>query len=283
MSLSNWSRGKRMTEGISQDIAEHLEEKVADLMDSGVPEEEARRRAHESALGHRVRADFPNGQWRTIVGVVGDVKNGGLDRPTGTELYIPYQQVSTLPGVSNIFTRNASLMIRTTGDPMSIANAVRAQVRALDPSIPISGLRTMDDVLSRAVARPRFLTLLMALFSVLSLMLAALGIYGVMSYSVAQRTGEIGIRMALGAQRAHVFRLIGSSVLSIVIAGTAAGALGAFALTRLLSGLLFGVSALDVTTFLSMAAVLTLVTALACYLPARRATRTDPTVALRYE
>jgi putative ABC transport system permease protein len=238
---------------------------------------------HESAIGHRVRTDFPNGQWRAIVGVVSDIKNGGLDKPTGTELYIPYQQTSTIPGVTNGFVRNASLIIRTTVDPMSLANAVRAQVRALDPSIPVSGLRTMDEVLSRAVARPRFLTLLMTLFSALSLVLAALGIYSVMSYAVAQRTGEIGIRMALGAQRGHVFRLVGESGLRIVLAGTVAGAVGAFALTRLLSGLLFGVSALDVTTFLSMAAVLTLVTALACYLPARRATRTDPLIALRYE
>jgi putative ABC transport system permease protein len=238
---------------------------------------------HESALGHRVRVDFPNGKWRTIVGVVWDVKNGGLDKSTGTELYIPYQQTSTLPEVTNNFVGSASLLIRTKVDPISLASPVRSQVRALDPAIPIAGLRTMDEVMSNAVSRPRFLTLLMMLFSSLSLVLAGLGIYGVMSYSVAQRTAEIGIRMALGAQPGHVLRLVGANGLRIAAAGTVAGALGAFALTRFLSGLLFGVSALDAETFLAMAAVIGLVTAMACYLPARRASKTAPTIALRYE
>jgi len=237
----------------------------------------------ETALGHRVRTDFPNGQWRTIVGVVGDVKNAGLDKPAGTEMYIPYQQTSTIPGVTTNFVARASLVIRAKVDPLSLATAVHAQVRALDPAIPIASLRTMDDVMSRAVSRPRFLTLLMTLFSALSLVLAALGIYGVMSYAVAQRTSEIGIRMALGAHRSHVLRLVGASGLRIAVAGTVAGAVGAFALTRFLSGLLFGVSALDVATFVAMAGVLGLVTLVACYVPARRASHTEPTVALRYE
>jgi len=237
----------------------------------------------ESALGHRVRTDYPNGQWRTIVGVVADVKNGGLDKPTGTELYIPYQQTSTLPNVTSNFVGGASLVIRTKVDPLSLGGATRAQVRELDPTIPIANLSTMEDVMSRAVSRPRFLTLVMTLFSTLSLILAALGIYGVISYAVAQRTAEIGIRMALGAQRGHVLRLVGASALRIALAGTAAGALGAFALTRFLSGLLFGVSSLDAVTFLAMAAVLAAVTLLACYIPARRASRIHPTIALRYE
>jgi len=160
---------------------------------------------------------------------------------------------------------------------------VRAQIRALDPTIPIAGVRTMEDVMSRSVSRPRFLTLLMTLFSTLSLVLAALGIYGVMSYTVAQRTSEIGIRMALGAQASHVLRLVAASGLRIAAVGTVAGALGAFALTRFMSGMLFGVSALDAGTFLAMAAALAFVTLLACYIPARRASRTDPTVALRSE
>jgi ABC-type antimicrobial peptide transport system permease subunit len=160
---------------------------------------------------------------------------------------------------------------------------VRAQIRALDPAIPIAGLQTMDDVMWRAVSRPRFLSLLMTVFSSLSLILAGLGIYGVMSYAVAQRTAEIGIRMALGAQRGHVLRLVSASGLRIATAGTAAGAIGAFLLTRFLSGLLFGVSTLDAGTFLAMAAVIGLVTLAACYIPARRASRTDPTIALRYE
>jgi predicted permease len=233
----------------------------------------------ESAIGHRLRTDFPNGQWRTIVGIVADIKNAGLDRPTGTELYIPYLQTS----VSNNLVRAASVLIRTKGDPLSLAGAARTEIRALDPTIPIAALRTMEDVMSGSVARPRFLTLVMTLFSGLSLLLAALGIYGVISYAVAQRTAELGIRMALGAQAGQVLRLVCASGLRMALAGTVAGALGAFALTRFLSGLLFGVSSLDAVTFLTMTAVLTSVTLFACYLPARRASRTDPTIALRYE
>jgi predicted permease len=239
---------------------------------------------NESPIGHRVKGDFrPEAQWRTIVGVVADVKNGGLDKPTGTELYFPYQQTSTVPSVTNSFVPGAALLIRTKVDPHSLAGSARAQVRALDPTIPIAEVASMEDVLSRSVSRPRFLTLLMTLFSSLSLLLAALGIYGVISYAVAQRTSEIGIRMALGAQSGHVLRLVGQSGLRIALAGTTVGALGALALTRYLSGLLFGVSSLDITTFLTMAAILAAVTMLACYIPARRASRISPTIALRYD
>jgi putative ABC transport system permease protein len=141
----------------------------------------------------------------------------------------------------------------------------------------------MEDVMSTARSRPRFLTLLLTLFSSLSLILAALGIYGVISYAVAQRTNEIGIRMALGARGGDVVRLIGTSGVRLALAGTVLGAVGAFALTRFLSGMLFGVSSLDPLTFLAMAAALIAVTLFACYIPARRASRVDPLVALRYE
>ena len=137
--------------------------------------------------------------------------------------------------------------------------------------------------MSTARSRPRFLTLLLTLFSSLSLILAALGIYGVISYAVAQRTNEIGIRMALGARGGDVVRLIGTSGVRLALAGTVLGAVGAFALTRFLSGMLFGVSSLDPLTFLAMAATLIAVTLFACYIPARRASRVDPLVALRYE
>ena len=231
-----------------------------------------------------MKTDFaPDAEWRTIVGVVADIKNAGLDRPTGTELYIPALQPTTIASSTRRFVPNAALLIRTRIDPSALAGPTRAQVRALDPAIPIAGVSTMEDVISRSVSRPRFLTLLMALFSTLSLVLAALGIYGVISYAAAQRTAEIGIRMALGARSGHVLRLVGRSGLRIAIAGTAAGTLGAFALTRFLSGLLFGVSSLDARTFLAMAAILGAVTLLACYVPARRASRISPITALRYE
>jgi putative ABC transport system permease protein len=239
---------------------------------------------HESAIGHRIKTEYrPEAQWRTIVGVVADIKNGGLDKPTGTELYLPYLQLSTVPTVTNSFVRTASLIVRAKSDPNSLAGPVRAQLHALDPTIPISSQFTMEEVMARAVSRPRFLTLVMTVFSVLSLLLAALGIYGLISYAVAQRTAEIGIRMALGAESGQVLRWIAGGALRIALAGTAAGAVGAFALTRFLSGLLFGVSSLDIPTFVTMAGLLTAVTLLACYVPARRASRIQPTVALRYE
>jgi putative ABC transport system permease protein len=141
----------------------------------------------------------------------------------------------------------------------------------------------MDEVMASARSRPRFLTLLLSMFSSVSLLLAALGIYGVISYSVAQRTNEIGIRMALGAQSFDVVRLVGVTGIRLALAGTLIGALGAFALTRTLSPLLFGVSSVDATTFAAMAAMLFAVTLLACYIPARRASKVDPLIALRYE
>jgi predicted permease len=228
----------------------------------------------ESALGHRVRAGGNNSPWRTIVGVVADVKNAALDRPAGTELYFSFAQLPrTLSWV----------VVRARGDPMSLTGAVRACVRGLDGGLPISNIGSMEDVMATARSRPRFLTLLLTLFSSLSLTLAALGIYGVISYAVAQRTNEIGIRMALGARGGDVVRLIGASGVRLALAGTVLGAAGAFALTRLLSGMLFGVSSLDPPTFVAMAATLIAVTLLACYIPARRASRVDPLIALRYE
>jgi len=238
---------------------------------------------NESAIGHRVRLEGTAGAWRSIVGVVADVKNAGLDQPTGTELFIPYLQRSTIPTVTTNFVSTAYLVIRTRGNPMSILGAVRGRVQALDRALPVSKVRTMEDVMSAARSRPRFLTLLLALFSALSLALASLGIYGVISFLVAQRTSEIGIRMALGAQSGDVLRLIGATGLRLALAGAIGGAAGALALTRFLSGMLFGVSAVDAVTFAGMAAALIAVTLAACYIPARRASKVDPVVALRYE
>jgi putative ABC transport system permease protein len=227
----------------------------------------------ESALGHRVRTDRDT-PWRTIVGVVADVKNAALDRPAGTELYFPFpQQPSRLSWV----------VVRAQGDPMRLTSAVRDAIRGLDRGLPIANIGSMEDVMASARSRPRFLTLLLTLFSGLSLILAALGIYGVISYAVAQRTNEIGIRMALGARSGDVIRMIGTGGVRLALAGTALGAAGAFALTRFLSGMLFGVSSLDPLTFIAMAAALIAVTLLACYIPARRASRVDPLIALRYE
>jgi putative ABC transport system permease protein len=230
---------------------------------------------NESAIGHRMRTTFgPNAPWSTIVGVVGDIKNGGLEKTTGTELFRSSWQSPS---------RLTYLFVKTKSSPTALANAVRAEIRALDRALPIAELRTLDEVMSKAQSRPRFLTLLLTIFSVLSLTLAALGIYGVISYSVEQRTNEIGIRMALGAQTGDVLKLVGRMGVTLALTGAALGAVGAFALTKTMSGLLFGVSTFDIGTFLGMAAVLVAVAMIACYIPARRAAKVDPLIALRYE
>jgi putative ABC transport system permease protein len=230
---------------------------------------------HESALGHRVRTS-PDTPFRTIVGVIADIKNAAVDRPAGTELFFPYYQS---PGGRAL----SWIVVRTRNDPMTLAGVIRAEIRKLDPALPVSNVGTMDDVMSTARSRPRFLTLLLTMFSSLSLILAALGIYGVISYAVVQRTSEIGIRMALGAQGGDVLRLIGTSGMKLAAAGTIGGAVGAFALTRFMSTMLFGVSAVDPLTFTAMAAALIGVTLVACWVPARRASKVDPLIALRYE
>jgi putative ABC transport system permease protein len=228
----------------------------------------------ESALGHRVRTSGPNTPWRTVVGVVGDIKNAAVDRPAGTELYFPFPQ---LPA------RLSWVVVRTQGEPMGLVSAVRSEIQRADRALPISNIGSMEDVMSTARSRPRFLTLLLTMFSSLSLILAALGIYGVISYAVAQRTNEIGIRMALGARGGDVVRLIGANGARLALAGTLLGGAGAFALTRVLSGMLFGVSSVDPWTFIAMTLALIAVTLIACYIPARRASRVDPLIALRYE
>ena len=230
----------------------------------------------ESALGHRLRLGF-RGDWRTIVGVVEDVKNAGLDKPAGTELYVPSAQAA------DFGMRTGYLVFRTKGDPELMIGASRDVIHQADPSLPVSAVRTMDEVMSTVQARPRFLTLLLTMFAGVALVLAAVGIYGVISYSVAQRTNEFGIRIAIGASEWDVLRMVLKQGLILGAIGVLVGAAGALALTRLIRGLLFGISSFDPATFVIMAAVLTLVTLAACLAPARRATRVDPMVALRYD
>ena len=230
----------------------------------------------ESALGHRMKPVF-QGDWRTIVGVVEDVKNAGLDKPTGTELYIPYSQTGGLG------MRSAYLVLRTPGDPLKMVGAARSLVREMDASLPISAVRSMDQVMSISQSRPQFLTMLLTLFSTVALVLAAVGIYGVTSYSVSQRTSEFGIRMAMGAKPRDVLRMVLRQGLILGGIGVLVGGAGALAVTRMIRGLLFGIKSFDPLTFLTMAAMLIAVTLAACWVPARRATRVDPMIALRYE
>lgn len=228
----------------------------------------------ESAIGKRIRPGF-SGSWMTVVGVVADVRNAGLDRPAGTELYFPLHQTSV--------ARSAAVAARSTGDPAALVHAIRATVREIDPALPVSNIRTMDEVIARAQARPRFLTLLIGLFSAVALGLAALGIYSVMAYSVAQRVSEFGLRMAMGAKSGDVLRLVLRQGFFLALAGMAAGATGAAALARIMRGALYGIDGFAPLPFLFTAALLAAVTLLASLGPALRATRVDPIVALRYE
>jgi predicted permease len=231
----------------------------------------------EDPIGKRVTTDdepYSAESWLTIVGIVGDTKPRSLESEPAAEMYMPFSQ-ATQPFLA--------LMIRTAGDPGSVASAVRSQVLEMDKNQPVYGIRTLDTILSESVAAPRFRTLLMGIFAGVALILAAVGIYGVISYSVTQRTHEIGIRMALGATRSDVLRLVVGQGLTVALIGVTIGIIASILLTRLLSGLLFGVSATDMPTFVSASVLLTMVALAACYLPARRATKVDPMVALRYE
>ena len=231
----------------------------------------------QEPLGRRIR---PGGSkdWSTIIGVVDDVKNAGLDRPAGTELYLPYRQ-PTGQGNSDMYV----VMRSQIGDPRSLASVVRGQLNQLDPSLPLADVRLMEDVLSRAQARPRFLTLLLSLFSGVALAIATVGIYGVVSYAVARRTKEFGLRMVLGAQRADVLGLVMKQGAGMVAIGILVGLATAFALTRLMASLLFGVTPTDLPTFTGVTVLLFVTALAACYVPARRATRVDPIQTLRYE
>jgi putative ABC transport system permease protein len=235
---------------------------------------------NESPIGRRISTNGggpnPPPVWRTIVGVIADIKNAGMDKPAGTELYMPYSQVG-FP------YRNFSVVLRTSGDPLQLSRAATEAVHSLDPSLPVSSIRTMDDVIATAESRPRFLTLLLGLFSGLAMALAAVGIYGVMAYSVTQRTQEIGIRMALGAKPTDVLGMVVKNGMLLTAIGMAVGLGAALGLTRLMRTLLFGVTATDAMTFVTVPLVLVVIALIACYIPARRATRVDPLIALRYD
>src|SRR5881396_3590862 len=231
----------------------------------------------QNPIGRRLR---PGGSknWSTIVGVVEDVKNAGLDRPAGTELYLPYRQPAGA-GNSDMYVA----MRAQAGDPRSLAGVVHEQLNAIDPSLPLADVRLMEDVLTRAQARPRFLTLLLSLFSIVAFAIATVGIYGVVSYSVARRTKEFGLRMVLGAQGGDVLGLVMKQGAGMILIGVAAGLVLAFVFTRLMASLLFGVTATDLPTYACVTIILFGVAFSACYIPARRATRVDPIQTLRYE
>jgi putative ABC transport system permease protein len=238
--------------------------------------------ANEEPLGKRVRVEaLISGQQKLgppiaweIVGVIGEVKVSSLRSDGEAEIYVPCWQ-STWPG--------SALSIRTATEPMSLAQAVRTAIQSVDKDLPVTGVRTMEQVVAASVTQPRFFAGLITVFAGLALLLAALGIYGVMSYAVTQRTHEMGIRAALGARQRDLLRMVVGQGMLLAAIGLAIGLAGAFGLTRLLTSLLFGVSATDPLTFIAVSLLLAAVAFAASYLPARRAARVDPMVALRYE
>jgi putative ABC transport system permease protein len=234
---------------------------------------------NEDPIGKRIRPEISTEQGdasiREIIGVVSDVRYRSLTADVPLEVYMPYTQLPISTGMW--------IALRTDADPRSLIGAARAEVQALDKELPVFEVKTLDQYFSGAVGRPRFNALLLLLFAGVALLLTAVGLYGVISYSVTQRTREIGIRMALGAQTHDMLRLVVKQGMTLTLIGVGAGLGGALALTRLLKTLLFGVSAADPLTFSIIVLLLTVVAFVACWLPARRATKVDPMVALRSE
>ena len=231
----------------------------------------------ENPIGKRLKPGSTNRNipWIEIIGVVKDVRQNDFVSEPKMQMYMPYQQL-------NSFAPNA-LVVRTNVEPLSLTGAVRNAIWAVDKDQPVSNLRSMDEIVSEAVARQRFSMLLLGIFAALAMVLAAVGIYGVMSYSIAQRTREIGLRIALGAQKSDVLKMILRQGLRFVAAGLAIGLAASFVLTRVMASLLFGISATDPATFVSISLMLIAVALLASYIPAVRAMKIDPMLALRYQ
>jgi putative ABC transport system permease protein len=210
----------------------------------------------------------------SIVGIVGDVKHWGLDAEVKSQMYLSYLQDPP---------SRLTIVARGEADPMSLVSAMRSEVFALDKDQPVANIRTMQNVLASSVSRRGFTMTLLAMFAVVALILAVVGIYGVISYSVTQRRHEIGVRLALGAEKMSILKLIIGQGMKLALVGIGVGLAAAVALTRLLSTLLYGISATDLATFLSTPLILIAVAFLASYIPARRATKLDPMIAIRNE
>ena len=256
-------------------------EDAANTMPVGILNESAARRiwGDDDPIGQRVR--FSREQpWITIVGVARDTRSAGLAEEVPSELYLLHEQ---MPVIAENARRAMYVVLRTSGDPSTLAAPMRSVIREMDPLLAIVGMRTMDEIVDLSIARPRFTMLLLGVFGAVALTLASIGIYGVMSYAVRRRTREIGIRMALGAKPADVLRLVVGQGMRLALLGLGAGVAAALLATRLMTRLLYGVSATDPLTFVAIALLLAAVALVANWLPARRAIRTDPTTALRAE
>jgi predicted permease len=230
---------------------------------------------NESPIGRRINVDSgTQDEWATIVGIVGSVRFAGLHSEPGDEIYRPLAQQSM---------GAMSIVLRTSGDPLAVAAPARRVVHALDPDVPISDVRALQQLVTSSVARPRIVMTLLLAFAGVGLALGAIGIYGVVAYSVGQRTREIGVRVALGAHHGAIVRMVIAEGLRFSLAGVALGIVGALAATRVMRSLVFEVSTTDPTTYAVLASLLVCIAGLASWLPARRAAKVDPMVALRAE
>jgi putative ABC transport system permease protein len=237
----------------------------------------------EDPLGKRIKLGGPQRPypWMAIVGIVGDVKHDGLDAPVGPEMYMPYAQTPFSQMPAGLRFPPMTLVARGGSDHAGLGAAARAEIRALDKDQLVTNIRPLDQILAGSISQYRFYLMLLAFFASVALALAAVGLYGVVSYTVRQRTHEIGVRMAFGAQAGDVLRLIVKHGMKLASIGALIGLAVALALARLMKGLLFDVSATDPLTFIVVALLLLVVALLACWIPARRATKVDPMVALR--
>jgi putative ABC transport system permease protein len=265
-------RGRLLTERDIQDTAHVavINETMAKMM---FPDEDP--------IGKRLTTNTRGGNpdWFEIVGIVGDLTRSGQERSTLMQTYEPYTQQAK----TTFMLPTMTLAVRTAGEPTGQTTAIRNAVLQLDKEQPISDIRTLGQFLSASIAQQRFSMLLLGVFAAVALVLAAVGIYGVLSYAVTQRTHEIGIRMALGAGQRDVLKLVIRHGMLLTLLGVAAGLAAAFALTRLMTTLLFGVSATDPLTFAGLTLLLLAVALIACWIPARRATKVVPLIALRHE
>jgi putative ABC transport system permease protein len=235
----------------------------------------------DDPVGKRMKAGFDGSQWCTIVGIVGDVKHTGLDAETNAEMYYHYRQIP--PELMGFVEGTMTLVLRTQVEPNSMVAAVRGEVQKLDADLAVFNVKSMQDLVGGSLAQPRFRTLLLGVFAAVALILAATGLYGVIAYAVTQRTNELGVRMALGAQKSDVLKLVVGEGAQLAALGIGIGLVVAFPLMRIISRLLFGVNAADPVTFGATTLVILLVTVAASYLPALRAIKVDPVVALRSE
>jgi len=252
----------------------------ADTPDAVIVNEELARRfwPGEDPIGKRLQVGTEFMRWREVIGVVGNAKLSGLEANIDPAIYVPFPQNSWPNAL-----RNSFIVLRTATDPKSLVPAIRRELRSVDPTFPITQIRTMDEIVGDSLSQRRFNTVLLGLFAFLAVALAGVGIYGVMSYGVSQRTREMGIRVALGARQSDITKLVTSTGARLAALGIAIGIVAAAISSRLISSLLFGITATDPITFVLTAVLLGAVTLLASYIPSRRAARTDPISALRYD